>query len=215
MTAALPVQTTSVRSSRRERTRERLLDAAFEVFAEHGIAGGSIEAVCEAAGFTRGAFYSNFASKEELFHAIVDREARRHLDALERAAAEIDTSAVATAEGFREAVTELVAAVGLDEAGHRAWTLMNAEFELLALREPEVATRYVAEQQRLRAEVMRAIEALLERFGLTFAVDTATAVDLLMDSAESSTRAAMLGAPAEQHPVARLQAVVDLLVQPC
>ncbi|PJI52936.1 hypothetical protein CTI14_35415, partial [Methylobacterium radiotolerans] len=51
----------------RENTKARLLEAAAQVFAEAGLDGASVEAVCERAGFTRGAFYSNFDSKDELF----------------------------------------------------------------------------------------------------------------------------------------------------
>src|SRR5690349_24500651 len=51
----------------RENTRARLLDAAAQVFAEVGLDGASVEAFCDRAGFTRGAFYSNFESKDELF----------------------------------------------------------------------------------------------------------------------------------------------------
>ena len=56
-----------VESARRQRTRTRLLDAAFDVFAEQGVKAASVETIAEAAGFTRGAFYSNFKSKDELF----------------------------------------------------------------------------------------------------------------------------------------------------
>ncbi len=60
----------SARLSRAEsqaRTRQKLLEAAGEVFVERGLHRTSVEAIAERAGFTRGAFYSNFASKEELF----------------------------------------------------------------------------------------------------------------------------------------------------
>lgn len=207
-------QATSVRSPRRERTRERLLDAALGLFSAHGVQGTSIEAVCEAAGFTRGAFYSNFESKEEVFHALVDREARMHLAALEQAGSEIDAATITTPEGFREGVRRIVSAVGLDQAERHEWCLMNAEFELLAMRDPQVAARYVAEQQRLRDEVGRVIEALLDRFGLRLTVDTPTAVDLFLCVDAAGSRAAVLGAPADQHSAARLQAVVELLVVP-
>lgn len=50
----------------REETRSRLFEAAGRVFEERGIGAASIEAIAEAAGFTRGAFYSNFADKDEL-----------------------------------------------------------------------------------------------------------------------------------------------------
>ncbi len=55
---------------RRVRTRAKLLDAAFAVFAAKGFGRVSIEEVCEAAGYSRGAFYSNFGSLDELFFAL-------------------------------------------------------------------------------------------------------------------------------------------------
>src|SRR5690349_8455643 len=55
------------RAESQARTRAALLQAGAEVFVERGFAGSSVEAIAARAGFTRGAFYSNFASKEELF----------------------------------------------------------------------------------------------------------------------------------------------------
>jgi AcrR family transcriptional regulator len=63
------------RSEQRERTRDALLDAAGRVFVERGFAGASVEAIAADAGYTRGAFYSNFASKEELFAELLQRRA--------------------------------------------------------------------------------------------------------------------------------------------
>ncbi|PFG41712.1 TetR family transcriptional regulator [Isoptericola jiangsuensis] len=205
---------TSVRSPRRERTRERLLDAAFTVFADAGVQTTSIEAVCEAAGFTRGAFYSNFASKEELFHALFERKAREHLQALEDLTASIDADAVATPEGFRDTVRRVLSSFELDEPAHRHWCLMNAEFELLAMRDADAAPEYLATQQRLRAEVGAVLDQLLERFGLRFTVDTAVAVDLLIDAEVAGSRCAVLGAPPEQQSATRLESLVDLLITP-
>jgi AcrR family transcriptional regulator len=54
------------RSEQQARTRAALIDAAGEAFLERGFAGASVEEIATRAGFTRGAFYSNFASKEEL-----------------------------------------------------------------------------------------------------------------------------------------------------
>src|SRR4051795_113700 len=56
----------------RDDTREKLFEAAARVFEEQGIGGASIEAVAAAAGFTRGAFYSNFKSKDELIIAMLE-----------------------------------------------------------------------------------------------------------------------------------------------
>jgi AcrR family transcriptional regulator len=70
----------------RDETCDKLFEAAARVFEEQGIGGASIEAIALAAGFTRGAFYSNFTSKDELIIAMledhVERSIRRHLDLL-------------------------------------------------------------------------------------------------------------------------------------
>ena len=72
----------------RDDTREKLFEAAARVFEEQGIGGASIEAIAAAAGFTRGAFYSNFKSKDELIIAMledhVEQTVRRNLDLLAR-----------------------------------------------------------------------------------------------------------------------------------
>ncbi|MGL3209940.1 TetR/AcrR family transcriptional regulator [Bradyrhizobium sp. BR 1433] len=72
----------------RDDTCEKLFEAAARVFEEQGIGGASIEAIAAAAGFTRGAFYSNFKSKDELIFAMledhVEQSIRRNLDLLAR-----------------------------------------------------------------------------------------------------------------------------------
>ena len=72
----------------RDDTCEKLFEAAARVFEEQGIGGASIEAIAATAGFTRGAFYSNFASKDELIIAMledhVEQSIRRNLDLLAR-----------------------------------------------------------------------------------------------------------------------------------
>ena len=72
----------------RDDTCEKLFEAAARVFEDQGIGGASIEAIAAGAGFTRGAFYSNFASKDELIIAMiedhVEQSIRRNLDLLAR-----------------------------------------------------------------------------------------------------------------------------------
>jgi AcrR family transcriptional regulator len=67
------------RSEKRAQTRERLLDAAERVFLRRGLQGSSVEEISAEAGFTRGAFYSNFDSKEEMFVELLqDRVYRQY-----------------------------------------------------------------------------------------------------------------------------------------
>ena len=55
------------RAEKQARTRAALLDAAARMFVERGFHGASVEVIAAEAGFTRGAFYSNFSTKEGLF----------------------------------------------------------------------------------------------------------------------------------------------------
>ncbi|MDN5804236.1 MAG: TetR/AcrR family transcriptional regulator, partial [Microlunatus sp.] len=57
-------------TARRAQTRERLMAAARTVFADRGVEGASVEEICEAAGFSRGAFYSNFGDRSDLVLAM-------------------------------------------------------------------------------------------------------------------------------------------------
>ena len=64
----------------RDDTRDKLFEAAARVFEEQGIGGASIEAIALAAGFTRGAFYSNFASKDELIIAMLEDHVEQSIE---------------------------------------------------------------------------------------------------------------------------------------
>jgi AcrR family transcriptional regulator len=74
------------RKERQAQTRERLLDAAERVFLRRGLQGSSVEEIAAEAGFTRGAFYSNFKSKEELFVELLQsRVYRQYAEMVEEA----------------------------------------------------------------------------------------------------------------------------------
>ncbi len=88
-------ETASPRLSRKERqrqTRERLLEAAERVFLRRGLQGSSVEEIAAEAGYTRGAFYSNFKSKDELFVELLqDRVYRGYRKILEELPDEAET----------------------------------------------------------------------------------------------------------------------------
>ncbi|WP_020017474.1 TetR/AcrR family transcriptional regulator [Promicromonospora sukumoe] len=202
---------------RRERTRERLLDAAFTVFAQHGIHGASIEAVCEAAGFTRGAFYSNFSSKEELFLALSERAMRRELVALESVTRNMEPDVVHCGAVNPDAIGRILSVLVPDAGDARQGALMRAELELLAMRDPAVGRPFRAQEETLRTELGAAIARILEDFGLRFTVDRRTAVDLLLSAYESSARAAAVASHTQEDDdaapgAAVLSQLVNLLV---
>jgi AcrR family transcriptional regulator len=70
------------RSQAKQETREALIAAAAELFAAQGLDGPSLDAICEHAGRTRGAFYVHFADRDAIVEAVMERLGRRYLDAL-------------------------------------------------------------------------------------------------------------------------------------
>ncbi|WP_020668673.1 TetR/AcrR family transcriptional regulator [Amycolatopsis nigrescens] len=128
------------RAESRERTRERLLSAAAELFAENGVNGASVEQIAERAGFSRGAFYGNFADKQELVVELLDQRMRREL-------AEVR----ALREGVRsfEEMLDRLRAWNSERARHlEDWFALRTELTLYALRNPEVRPK-LAERERL------------------------------------------------------------------
>ncbi|GAA1950413.1 TetR/AcrR family transcriptional regulator [Kitasatospora viridis] len=149
-------------TSRRPRTRAALLAAALTTFAEHGFRAATIEQVCTAAGFTRGAFYSNFASKEELFLALFDEHSERTLAQLAAA-----LEAVPDGESSLERLAELASVI---EPAERDWYLVTTEFTLHAIRDPQAAWVLARHDARLRAALAAGLTAFLARAGLELTV---------------------------------------------
>lgn len=134
-------------------TRARLLAAARELFLDVGFARTSIEDVCAAAGYTRGAFYSNFGSKEELLLALFDEQAAGRMAELERLAAAYGSLAP------RERARRLVEALLRVEPADAGWILLFLEFRLVAARTAALAEQVAAHDRALA----RAVAEVLAR----------------------------------------------------
>lgn len=156
---------TRLRSSRREATRQRLLAAAEEVFAERGFHGASVEDICERAQFTRGAFYSNFASKDELVLELF----QQHVARVRVAVAEAATRPGLTLPQVLEAVFEVW--TGEPEA-RRRWHLLTSEFALHALRDPQARRAWAAVQSDVRAELARLVDTIAAAHGVAISIPT-------------------------------------------
>lgn len=148
-----------VSSTRREATRTRLLDAAERLFVTRGFSATSIGDICTEADFTRGAFYSNFATKEELFLALLDRTHQAKLAATRATFAQVDLDNVLTATS------------GLtSELGSREWFLISTEFTLHAVRNEEARRHLERHETALRNAVADLLEAIAERIGRRFTI---------------------------------------------
>ncbi|WP_246024010.1 TetR/AcrR family transcriptional regulator [Nocardia yunnanensis] len=142
----------------RPETRQRLLDAAFEVIAEMGFGRARPEHVCERAGYTRGAFYSNFASMDELFLAMWARQSERMLAAR---SAVLEQEPVTDIREVRQVVEHVLDAVPLDDK----WFRIIAEFSAHAVRHPELRAVIAERERAISAGLTPVVERLLARLG--------------------------------------------------
>ncbi len=128
-----------------QRTREALVDAGMALFAEQGLDAPSLDAICERAGFTRGAFYVHFDDRDDLLVAVMDRVGAAYLDAVLPAAAEAGTSARAPlvleeiVRRFLDSVVNGVYPLLGRPGGVRPHQLVDA-----CVRNPTIRARYVA-----------------------------------------------------------------------
>jgi len=137
-------ETTGRVTKRRVRTRANLLDAAFAVFVAKGFGRVSIEEVCEAAGYSRGAFYSNFESLDELFFALYRQRA--------------DLIAEQVAQALALDGPELEVAASVDRVAEVLlldvdWLLVKTDFLVHAARDPAVAQTLLEHRERLRLAI--------------------------------------------------------------
>lgn len=179
---------------RRAETRRRLIAAAYEVFTEHSIRDAPIEVICERAGFTRGAFYSNFTDKEDLFLAMYPEQMRLRL---ERLRAAVETSVRPAAGSSPEALTAALAQASLHFlralAADRDWFLLTAEFRAQALRRPELRARADAVQRSFHEALAEILIGMLSRLRMTLIVDPRDAVLVLVSTYEAVLERAILG----------------------
>jgi AcrR family transcriptional regulator len=147
-------------------TRQRLLDAGEAAFAVEGFGGASLDRIAEAAGLTRGAVYSNFSDKADLFVAVLDRR-------LEQRSAEIaeTMSALDSPDAFVAALRAGAPGTARSEPGVQQWVLLQDEFRLFALRHPPAAERLARHERAVRDYYVQAITHLLGQLGVEAPAD--------------------------------------------
>jgi AcrR family transcriptional regulator len=135
------------RERRLEHTRSVLLDAAEAVFAEKGFTAATLDDIAQSAGYTKGAIYKHFATKEDLFLAVSDRYWRRYFDNF----AEVMSTARRIGARELDEIAERWRQLSRDRGADQA--ALGHEFTLYLLRNPEARER-VAEKRR---EVVEAL----------------------------------------------------------
>jgi AcrR family transcriptional regulator len=133
-------------------TRRHLLDAAAVVFARDGFHGASLDDVAATAGFTKGAVYSNFKSKDDLFVAVFEDRLTREAQEMTRV---LDESR--ELDGLTEELPRVRGVI--ERTWDDEWTALYLEFVLYARRNPEAHEMLVAATRRQRESTI----AMLER----------------------------------------------------
>ncbi|MBW8317568.1 MAG: TetR family transcriptional regulator [Hydrogenophaga sp.] len=164
------------REERRIQTRVALREAALREFALCGVSGTSAERIAEAAGFTRGAFYSNFENKQSLLLDLIsERIQSEQASWIELANSQLDLDTLLTT---LEARTE-----GFDPNG--LWSLIASETYLYALRDPAFAADYRAYHEASRNTFVRIVESLLRRAGKAAPMDIDEFCDAMLTLSRS------------------------------
>jgi AcrR family transcriptional regulator len=174
------------RERRLEHTRSLLVDAAEQVFGEKGFVAATLDDIAQAAGYTKGAIYKHFSTKEDLFLAVSDRYWRRYFDNF------TEVMAPASQIGARE-LNEIAARwsqLSRDRGAEHA--ALGHEFTLYLLRNPEA-------RERVAAKRLAAVEALasfivngIDRLGGALLIPPLTFAQVLVATSDSIVLASQL-----------------------
>lgn len=133
-------------------TKARLISAARRVFAQQGFEGASVDAIAEEAGMTKGAIYSNFATKEDLFLSVLD-------DCMDREEQTLEAIFTEQPQSRMEALHHYLTSAPDQQKGD--WELLAAEFWLYAARKPVLRAQLATRYRTRRAKIAQFVERYL------------------------------------------------------
>lgn len=174
---------------RRAATRALLMEAARAVIAERGVQGASVEDICERAGFTRGAFYSNFGSKDDLATALMGDIARSRIEAATDAIERIQDW---DSESLDKAIEIAVRAFVQAQPQQPEEVLVLSELQLYAIRAPAVRQEYLGLIEGTMPMITDLIATTVDRFGWQFRTSPGQALALLHAVFDHSAMQALL-----------------------
>jgi AcrR family transcriptional regulator len=136
-------------------TRARLLASAEKIFARDGFEAAKLEEIAADAGYTRGAFYANFASKEDLFIALVGEEVERRMALARRRTGQRTMLSLS-----KEQLLPILRQNYIQSLKNRTWNILFLEFKLFVLRHPELKDKVAEMQTKAYATIASALEAI-------------------------------------------------------
>src|ERR1700761_3264858 len=167
------------RERRLEHTRSLLLDAAEEVFAEKGFTTATLDDISRAAGYTKGAIYKHFATKEDLFLAVSDRYWRRYFDNF----AEVMSTAGQIGAHELDEIAERWRQLSRDRGAEHA--ALGHEFTLYLLRNPEARERVAAKRSEVVAALGKFIVEGIDRLGGAVLIPPLTFAQILVATSDA------------------------------
>jgi AcrR family transcriptional regulator len=167
------------RERRLEHTRSLLLDAAEDVFAEKGFTTATLDDIAHTAGYTKGAIYKHFATKEELFLEVSDRYWRRYFDNFAEAMSTADQVGARELDEIAQRWRQLSIDRGAEHAA------LGHEFTLYLLRNPEARERVAAKRSEVVDKLATFIVAGVDRLGGTLLIPATTLAQVLVATSDS------------------------------
>jgi AcrR family transcriptional regulator len=149
---------TLTRKEKQAKTRSALLRSATKLICRKGISEASVEDVATDAGYTKGAFYANFKSKEELFLVMLDEKYAAELEQLENAVRSTDSPA----DDARHAAEDFIRLAWSDPQ----WPKLYFEFTVYAARNPDFRQELLTRDRRIRQQIAEIFRSWAADFGV-------------------------------------------------
>lgn len=202
-------------SARRAHTREKLMDAAVALFAEKGVLAASVEEICEHAGFTRGAFYSNFDSKDDLCVAVLRRQAHLKLQMTEAASGSLPGRR-RDGDELEQLIEGAVAVFLAGLPSDRNALIADSELRLYAVRNPAIRDPFLALVTEMTLLVGDVLNTALAGLGARLTLPVDQAIELLYAVYEHSGTTALIHGrePDDAGRAGQLAALLRSLVEP-
>ena len=158
MNASTPKKRLS-RGESQAQTRTRLIETARQLFVERGYGGTSIRDIADRAGYSQGAFYSNFASKEDVLLELL----KGHMEAEGAQLSQVMESGGRTPEQIFAELESWAATLNADAS----WSMLSIELQLHANRSPTFAAKYQTVWEAHRARLGGVVGKLFATLGRT------------------------------------------------